>query len=158
MLLAEIGHCQLIRSITPAGCLVQDASDQPTPGSLCSSGGGALTDPRSCVLPYRSTGPGIRPEYTLANSGSLIPGPNLFCVYNVIGPGISSVLCRVRMCIITGLTRGHPETLNLYYSGYHPQSSLTNPTCFFWCRSHKSVIIKAHDSGALISIIYYNFP
>jgi len=26
--LAEIGHCQLIRSITPAGCLVQDASDQ----------------------------------------------------------------------------------------------------------------------------------
>ena len=36
---------------------------------------------------------------------------------------------------------------------FHPTAP-SNPTCFFWCKSHKSVIIMAHDSGAVRFIVY----
>ena len=126
--------------------------DQPTPGSLCSSGGGALTDPRS-IPPFRllhrhllmcqRNGSGIRCNcYSPALTRVSITQPDPRSITQSFvslkfrnGSGISSVLCRVRNCFITGLTRGHLESLNLYYSGYHPQSPLTNPTCFCRCKS-----------------------
>ena len=120
-MLAEIGHCQLIRSITPAGCLVQDArtSCRATQHSqlqlLLIAAPVITTDPRS-VDGVHSRMPGRFPQHTTdQGSAPLVSSPASLWTdpRSIIPlPGFTSSVMDLGSVLAVRVFRCSPSTLH----------------------------------------------